>query len=177
MAIQMNKREKYAVGIAGSLILVLFVYQFMVSPFIDGKEKKRKLIAEKAVQLEEMNTLKDDYLAMMEKNNSVRQMAGGKEKGFTLFSFLEKLASTTGVKDNISYMKPSKSVQKDTQVTLSLVEIKLQDVDMKKLMGFLYEVETSPNIMFVRGISLSKTSKTPPSLTAVLQIETVENEG
>jgi general secretion pathway protein M len=177
MAIQMNKREKYAVGIAGSLILLLIVYQFMVSPFIDGKEKKRKQIVEKLAQLEEMNALKDEYLALLEKNHSVQQMAGGKDKGFTLFSFLEKLASASGVKDNISYMKPSKSFQKDTQVTLSLVEIKLQNVDMKKLMGFLYNVETSPNSVFVRGISLTKTGKEPPLLNAILQIETVENEG
>jgi hypothetical protein len=177
MAIQMNKREKYAVGAAGALIIMVLFYQFLISPVFGAKERKKKLIAEKTAQLEEMAALKSEYMALMARSNSFKQMAGGKDANFTLFSFLEKLAVTTGVKDNISYMKPSKSVQKDTQVTLSLVEIKLQDVDMKKLMGFLYQVETSQNNVFVRGISLYKTGKEPPLLTAVLQIETVESEG
>jgi general secretion pathway protein M len=173
----MSVRERYAVGGASVLIVVLFIHQVVLSPFIEGKEKKRKMISEKALQVQEMNVMKAEYMAMTEKSASMKRMAAGKESGFTLFSFLEQLAGRTGIKESISYMKPSKSVQKDTQVTLSLVEIKLQGVDMKKLTDFLYQVETSPNAVFVRGVSLTKTGKDEGLLTAILQIETVENEG
>ncbi len=173
----MSVRERYAVGGAAVLIVVLLIHQVVVSPFIEGKEKKRKMISEKALQVQEMNVMKAEYMAMTEKSASMKRMAAGKESGFTLFSFLEQLAGQTGIKESISYMKPSKSVQKDTQVTLSLVEIKLQGVDMKKLTDFLYQVETSPNAVFVRGVSLTKTGKDEGLLTAILQIETVENEG
>ena len=172
----MTIRERYAVGGAAVLVILLFVYQFMITPFVEGRDRKNKMLVEKSLQLEEMRTMKEEYMALMEKSSSVREMAAGKDQNFTLFSFLERLAGQTGVKENISYMKPSKSVQKETQVTLSLVEIKLQNVDMKKLMNFLFQVETSPNMVFVRGISLTKTGKEQSLLTAILQIETVENE-
>lgn len=173
----MNTRERYAVGGAAVFIVFFIVYQLMISPFMEGKEKKIKLIKEKALQVQEMRGMQGEYMAMMQKGVSMRQMAAGKDAGFTLFAFLEQLAGQTGIKESISYMKPSKSVQKDTQVTLSLVEIKLQGVDMKKLMDFLFQVETSPSAVFVRGISLTKTGKEQGLLTAILQIETVENEG
>lgn len=174
MAIQMSNREKYFVGGAAVLIAVFVIYQFMITPFVQGKERKKRLIAEKSVQLEEMKELKAEYDSLTEKSRSIQQMAGEKDTGFTLFSFLEKLSGTTGVKDNISYMKPSENIQKDTQLTLSLVEMKLQGVDMKKLMEFLYNVETSPNGVFVRGVSLTKAGKDKKLLTAILQIETVK---
>jgi general secretion pathway protein M len=173
----MSTRERYAVGGATVFIVFFIVYQLMISPFLEGKEKKSKMIMEKALQVQEMRAMQGEYMGMMQKGVSMRRMAAGKDAGFTLFAFLEQLAGQTGVKDSISYMKPSKSVQKDTQVTLSLVEIKLQGVDMKKLMDFLFQVETSPNAVFVRGVSLTKTGKEQGLLTAILQIETVENEG
>jgi hypothetical protein len=176
MAIQMSNREKGFVGGAAVLIALLVVYQFVITPFVEGRERTVRLIAEKKVQLAEMQSLRDEYLALMEKNRSMQKSAGQKDRNFTLFSFLEQLSGTTGVKDSISYMKPSESVQKDTQLTLSLVEMKLQGVDMKKLMEFLYQVETSPNGVFVRGVSLTKTGKDKKLLTAILQIETVKQE-
>ncbi|MBU1170455.1 MAG: type II secretion system protein M [Proteobacteria bacterium] len=176
MAIQMSNREKYFVGFAASLITVFVVYQFMITPFMDGKERKKRLITEKKLQLDEMRELGDEYRALVEKTRSIQAMSGDKDMNFTLFSFLEKLSGSTGVKENISYMKPSTTVQKDTQVELSLVEMKLQNVDLKKLVQFLYEVETSPNGVFIRGISLTKTGKDKKLLTAILQIETVKQE-
>ncbi len=172
----MTVRERIAVAGATVLVVVLLVYQVLISPFVEGREKKRRMISEKALQVQEMAVMRDEYLGMMARGDSLRRMAAGKESGFTLFAFLEQLAGQTGIKENISYMKPSKSVQKDTQVTLSLVEIKLQGVDMKKLTDFLFHVETSPNAVFVRGVSLTKSGK-DELLTAILQIETVEGEG
>jgi general secretion pathway protein M len=173
----MSTRERYAVGFAAVFVFVFFVDQLMISPFLDSKEKKRKLFREKAAQVQEMRSMQADYMAMTAKSESFRRMAAGKAEGFTLFSFLEQIAGQTGIKESISYMKPSKTVQKDTNVTLSLVEIKFQNIDMKKLMDFLYQVETSPNAVYVSGISLTKTGKDQNLLTAILQIETVESEG
>ncbi len=173
----MSTREQYMVGGAAAFVVFFIVYQLMITPFIDGRVKKQKILADKALQVQEMRAMQGQYMTMMAKGDSMRQMAAGKAEGFTLFAFLEQLAGQTGLKESISYMKPSKSVQKDTQVTLSLVEIKFQGVDMRKLMDFLFQVETSPNAVFVRGVSLSKTGKDQNLLTAILQIETVESGG
>lgn len=176
MAIQMSNREKYFVGSAAVIIVIMIVYQFIITPFTEGASRKKRMVAQKIEQLGEMRDMQGEIETLNEKARALQSMAGKKEPGFTLFSFLDKLAGTTGVKPHINYMKPSEKVEKETQVTLSMVEMKLQGVDMKKLMAFLYEIETSPNGVFVRGLSLTKTGKDKNQLTAILQVETVKQE-
>lgn len=176
MAIQMSNREKYFVGFAASAVIVFIVFQFVISPFIANREKKRRQVDIKAEELTRMRDLKTEYEALIKKNKSADKAGSAKDRGFTLFSYLEKLAGTTSVKENISYMKPSTTVQKDTRLKLSLVEMKLQAVSTKKLMQFLYEVETSSNAIFIRGISITKTGKEKKLLNAVIQLETVKQE-
>lgn len=173
---QMSNREKYFVGFAVVIIVGIVLYQFVYTPLVSGKRSKVNQIADKKAKLEEMMTMQKDLEAIRARTESIQRMAGEKDKGFTLFSFLEKLAGNTGVKDKISYIKPSTSVQAETKVTLSLVEMKLQGVDLKKLVEFLYQVETSPNGVFVRGVSLTKTGKDKKMLTAILQFETVKQD-
>lgn len=173
ISLQMSTREKYYVSFAVVTVVAFVMYQFVISPLVDSRKKKHRMVTVKAGEVEKMRALKSEYQELMNRSNAVKQFAGGKEKGFTLFSFLEKLAGTTGIKENISYMKPSTTVQKDTQVKLSLVEMKLQAITTEKLMTFLHKVETSRNMIFVRGISITKTGKDKKMLNAVLQLETV----
>lgn len=170
MAIQMSNREKYFVGIAAAVISLLVIYQFIITPIVEGSKNKNRAVTTKAVQLEEMQAMKAEYDELSSKNQTMKNLAGSKEKGFTLFAFLDDLSGTTGVKETIKYMKPS------VKGNISMVEMKLQGVEMPKLMNYLYEIETSPNGVFVKGISLTKSGKDKNQLTAILQVETVNDE-
>ena len=76
------------------------------------------------------------------------------------------------MKDHIAYMKPSTSVKEDSGLKISRVELKLQDVTMKDLTEYLFQVETSENMVIVRRLSVTKTGKDSGLVTAVLQVET-----
>ena len=64
--------------------------------------------------------------------------------------------------------------EKDGPYKLSLVEMKLQGVNLEQLSGYLYRIETSPNMVAVKRLSVTKTGKAAEMLTAVLQVETLE---
>jgi type II secretory pathway component PulM len=70
----MSTRERYAVGGAAVFIVFFIVYQLMISPFIEGKEKKSKMIKEKALQVQEMRAMQGEYMAMMRKGDSMRRI-------------------------------------------------------------------------------------------------------
>jgi general secretion pathway protein M len=91
-----------------------------------------------------------------------------------LFSFLDRLAGESGIKDQISYMKPSKTVQKNSPYKISRVEMKLDAITLEQLTNYLHGVETSKNMVDIKKISISKKDKKQGLLTAVLQVETVE---
>ena len=71
-------------------------------------------------------------------------------------------------------MKPATSVQKNSAYKISQVEMKLEAITLKQLTSFLYRIELSENMVFVKRISISKTDKPKGSVTTVLQAETFE---
>jgi general secretion pathway protein M len=84
------------------------------------------------------------------------------------------MAGEAGIRNNISSMKPSTRVQKDSRYKISRVEMKLDAITLKQLANYLHGVETSENMVDIRRISISKKDKKQGLLTAVLQVETVD---
>ena len=170
----MNKRERYAIMLAAGVIGIFLVVTFIVEPFLSKTDQLKKSLHDKAVMLEQMRQLQSEYGTLTQKAKVSEALFSRRQKGFKLFSFLDQLAGEAGVKDRISYMKPSTKVQKNSPYKISRVEMKLDAITLKQLTTYLYGVETSKNMVDIKRISISKKDKKQGLLTAVLQVETVE---
>ena len=115
----------------------------------------------------EYQDLQNDISASMSKFKQ-------RPKNFTLFSFLDWLAGETGIKKHVSYMKPSTTINEKTGVSLSRVEMELRGISLKDLTRYLYEVETSENMVVVKRLSISRKGREKAMIDAVMQVETVE---
>jgi general secretion pathway protein M len=112
---------------------------------------------------------------MQKKLEISRQGFAKRLPGFTLFSFLDKLAGETGVKNRISYMKPSSVAGENSGVKLSKVEMKLQGININDLVSYLYGIENSENMVVVRRLSITKAGQGNDLLSVVIQVETIES--
>ena len=173
MAIHLSRREKYAVVIGAGFICLFVFVQFILFPYFDKRERLTRALQVKTKMLEDMRVLKSEYDAIQKSADVSKIHLSGREEGFTLFSFLDKLAGQTGVKEHITYMKPSISGRKESPYKTSSVEMKLQAVSMEQLTAYLYMVETSKNMIRIKRISISKTGKNEGFIDAVLQVETL----
>ena len=171
---KLNRREKYIVYAAGCLLGLLIIIQFVITPFFENKMQLQKSLQGKKAQLEEMQRLQTEYQLLKGKLQQSEIRFSKREKGFTLFSFLDQLAGQAGIKDRINYMKPSKAVQKNSNYVISRVEMKLDDITLQQLTTYLYGVETSKNMVLVKKLSISKTEKKQGLIDVILQVETVE---
>jgi general secretion pathway protein M len=171
---KMNKRERYAIMLAAGVIGIFLVVTFIVEPFLNKTDQLKKSLQDKAVMLEQMRQLQSEYGTLTQKAKVSEALFSRRQKGFKLFSFLDQLAGEAGVKDRISYMKPSTKVQKNSPYKISRVEMKLDAITLKQLTTYLYGVETSKNMLDIKRISISKKDKKQGLLTAVLQVETLE---
>ena len=169
-----TKREKYAIWIAGALIAVVILMQVIIFPLVNKRQQLNRQIEVQTQTLKEMLVLKADYESTKKIADSERGRMAGRSSGFTLFSFLDTLAGQVGLKDRIAYMKPSKTTLENTPYTLSVVETKLQNITMKQLTSYLYRIETSNNLVRVKGLSISKTGKQAGTVDAVLMAETFD---
>jgi general secretion pathway protein M len=171
---KLNRRERYAIMAAVAIIGIFLIAQFVVEPLFSRTEQKKQNLHAKAVMLEQMRQLQAEYESLTQKTRISQSRFQNRQKGFTLFSFLDQLAGEAGIKDRISYMKPSKKVQKNSPYKISQVEMKLDDVTLEQLTNYLYGVETSKNIIDITKISISKKDVKQGLITAVMQVETLE---
>ncbi|MFY9943530.1 MAG: type II secretion system protein GspM [Desulfobacterales bacterium] len=174
VGIQLNKREKTVVSALAAGICLLALWHFAVAPFFSKRQQLRRAIAVRSQSLAEIRALQAEYEALRRQGTLFEKKFARREKTFTLFSFLDRLAGESGIKANITYMKPSSTDQPDSRYKLSLVEMKLQGVNLEQLSGYLYRIETSPNMVAVKRLSVTKTGKAAEMLSAVLQVETLE---
>jgi general secretion pathway protein M len=171
---KLNRREKYIVYGAGCLLGVLIVIQLAIMPFFENRKQLQRNLQSKKVELAEMHRLQAEYQTLKEKLQLSEVRFNKREKGFTLFSFLDQLAGQAGIKDRISYMKPSKTVQKNSNYVMSRVEMKMDNITLQQLTTYLYGVETSKNMVLVTKLSISKKEKKEGLIDVILQVETVE---
>jgi len=174
MAVRLNNREKYAVFVMTLCIGFFIIFQFVVFPLIDQRDRLTRAIQVKKNVLTDLRILRGEYQEIGKQAELTQSRFAGRESGFTLFSFLDRLAGRAGIKDQIIYMKPSTITAKNGKNKMSLVEMKVQGVTFNRLIPYLQLVETSKNVVYIRRISISKTDKKEGFINAVMQIEAAE---
>lgn len=171
---QLQRRERIAIIGAGAAFAIFLIFQVIIFPVIDRGENLRNQIRSKTQALQEMSELEVEYKSLSRYSSNLESGIKRRPKTFTLFSFIDKLAGTKGIKSNIVYMKPSSSNLKDSSFSLSTVEIKMTALTMEQLTAFLYGIENDPNMIWIRRLSISKGDKNESLLNSVLQVETFQ---
>jgi general secretion pathway protein M len=171
---KLTKREKYAIYVLSGAILLFILFQFIIFPSIDKRKRLKRTLQIKENILLEMMTLKSDYDAIEKRTSLAKVRFENREKGFTLFSFLDRLTGKARIKEYVTYMKPSTTVQKNNSYKISQVEMKFKGLTLQQLTTYLHMVETSKNMVNIKRLSISKTGKQEGFIDAVLQVETVE---
>lgn len=172
---KLSPREKMAVSIGICFVGIFIIMRFVLFPFVDTRDRLRRGLAVHSRNYDEITLLKSKYLDLQQRAANSKLRFDRRKRGFTLYSFLEKLAGQVGInKERIIYMKPTSSKQKDSPYTLSLVEMKLEGISLEQITRFLYRVETSNNMINVRRLSLNKKEDKGGLLNIILQVETFE---
>jgi general secretion pathway protein M len=172
--LNLQPRERLAVMIAGAALLVFLIFQLLIFPSINRRDRLKNRIAANVSALKEISALKSEYEALTQYSRNMGDRLKRRPKNFTLFSFIDKLAGTSGIKNNIEYMKPSTSNLKNSSLTLSLVEMKISSLTMEQLTNFLHGVENGDAQVWIKRISIQKGDKNVGLINTTLQVETVQ---
>lgn len=171
---KLSQRETRVIYSALCLVVLFAIFQFVLSPLIDKKARLERRLASQIQTFQQLKALASQYAAMQKTATVSKRRFDDREKGFTLFSFLDQLAGNVKIKDNITYMKPSSSVKKNIPYRISLVEMKLQTVTMSQLTSYMHKIETSNNGVSLQTVSISRTSRPAGYIDATLIAETFE---
>ena len=170
---KLAKREKHFVGIAVCSVVLFLLFQLLIFPFFEKRERLQSGVKAKEEALREILRLSAEYQAYKGDSQQIRQLLAMRKGGFTLFAFLERAAGEAGVKENIAYMKPSTS--KGTgPYKESMVEMKLEAITLKQLTQYLHRIESPEDLISIKRISIKQNKKEAGYLDAVLQALTFQ---
>ena len=169
---KLAKREKYFISIGVGGLAIFFFFQLLIFPFFDKRERLRRGVEAKEEGLRDILRMRAEYQALQKDSQGVEQYLARRKKGFTLFSFLETAAGAAEVKEHINYMKPSNSKGVGPYKE-SIVEMKLETVTMKQLVGYLDRIESTENVVSIKRISIKGDKKEEGYLDVVLQVLTL----
>ena len=171
---KLSRREKIIVAGGGCALVLFLLIQFVVAPVFSRSAQLRQAVNTKTLMLAEMHRMKAEYDGLKSRTQQSEARFTRRDKGFTLFSFLDQLAGQSRIKERVNYMRPSKIEQKNSALKLSRVEMKLEAVTLEQLATFLYGVETSRNAAVVSKISITRRDQKEGLLDAILQVDTLE---
>ena len=170
---KLARREKYLVSLAGGVIFLIVIHNFLIGPFFNEKERLRNGVKAKEVALEKIVMQSAEYNALQKGNQGLHKLITKRKKGFTLFSFLEQEAARSDIKGHIKYMKPSSS-QGTGPYKESMVEMKLEGVTLKQIVGYLYRIESPEDAISISRISIKENKKKSGYIDAVLKVLTLQ---
>ena len=167
------QREKYFISTAAVFIGIFCLFQFLIFPFFEAKRKIQRGVSAKEDGLNEIIKLSSEYNRYRRSSQGIQQVIAKRRKGFTLFSFLENKAGEAGIKTYIKYMKPSISSGTGPYKE-SLVEMKLEEITLQNLIGYLYRIESQNKVVRIKRMSIKENKKKSGHLDAILQIVTFQ---
>lgn len=171
---RLARRERYLVSVAACCLVIFIILQFLVFPFFEKKRRIQRGLSTKEQGIEEIVRLSSEFRAYQKGSQGVQQSLAGRQKGFTLFSFLEKAAGEAQIKARIKYMKPSVSSAGTGPYKESMVEMKLEAITLQQLVGYLYRIESPDDLVNIKRISISENKKEQGYLDAILQVITFQ---
>lgn len=172
--ISVSRRDKMAIGIGGVALACFLFVEWVAVPIYDKQKSLANALVRQEAVLTEVQDLSQQIIKIRTTMASSQQRLAARKTGFSLFSFLEGLAAQAGLKNQIVYMKPSVSKIKNTEMALSIVEMKLEAIALNQLVQFIHMIETSSEDVTIRRISLLTSGTENKSLNAVLEIATIK---
>ena len=171
---KLSSRERWVLFGGIGFVLCFAVLQLVIIPILDAQNNLEKSISRKKLELNEIRALQQDYYTLKSEEGTVQARINQRESGFTLFTFLDQQATEAKVKKQIMYMKPSTVVGE--QLNETMVEMKLQQITLNDLVGFLRLVESEKNVVFIRRFSVQESGDKQGYFDSILQIVTFEKK-
>jgi uncharacterized membrane protein YhiD involved in acid resistance len=171
---KLSSRERWVLFGGIGFVLCFAVLQLVIIPVLDAQDNLEKSISRKKQELNKIRELQQEYYTLKSEEGTVQARIDQRKSDFTLFTFLDQQATEAKVKKQIMYMKPSTVV--GDELNEAMVEMKLQQITLNDLVGFLRLVESDENVVFIRRFSVQESGDKQGYFDSILQIVTFEKK-
>jgi len=154
MISQLNQRERIFVTVGGIALALALLYLAVLMPYRGALTRLDKQITARSQQLQEVKSLRAQYLAMQQQILQVEMRVKNSEN-FSALTFIENLVERTAGRENLVSMRPQ-SPMTQNEFTIDSVEVKLEKLSLRQVLELLWGVESATTPMQVRNLYLKQ---------------------
>lgn len=166
---RLTRREKL---LAGGLVIFVAAWSIFtagVKPVLARIETLNRVISEKQQELKKIRAGSKEYIFLRDSLDNLRTKVASQQKNFELLPFLESLIEECGLTENISIMKQQESPI-DTNYSETIVEIRLENLSLNRLVDLLYKIESSQVLAGIKSLHIKKNATDKNLLDTVIEI-------
>lgn len=165
-----DNQGRIVVTLFTGIVVLLLSYTLVVSPAKKDITLLERKIKAKESNLTELNSLKNEYKERQSETRRMERQIKKSAKNLTLPSLLENLAKATNLKEKMTGLKANETIKSKTYIENS-VEISLKGIALDELMEFIYNLETLPYMIKVKGFKIKTTyGKAPKKINLTLRV-------
>lgn len=168
---RLEYREKLFLLLGTVFVTCFLLFQGVVAPYIDAKDRLERSLDRKGKDVLEMAILKKEYEDLMQRQGEIASRIEKRSPQFSLFSFLEQQTNVVQMKNRVTSMKPLTTELEDG-FEESAVEMKIEAVTLKQLVDFMVKVESVDKVILIKRLALQKNKKENDLLDAVMNVVT-----
>lgn len=149
----LSSRDQKFILIGLIFLTGILGYTLVLEPMLEKNALINRKIDKKEKDLSDLLALRSSVVQDRGGMDRIKQVVEQRGQGFSMFAYLEQLATKAEMKERIIYIKP----QRETPVGTfkeSIAEIKLDNASLEELTRFLYQIETSQDLLYVRNLKM-----------------------
>ncbi len=170
---KVQSREMIIFSLAGLAVIGILYYLLVVAPALSRQAVLKEYIVRKKADVISMLEMKNRWEAFQAARAEAEGILHQRGEDFTLLTYLERVSRESGIEKKIRYMKPLPVSEKEETYKPECIEMKLEEIDMQRLIDFLYKIEQSKNLLIVDRAKIRPVSKgSDRSIELTLQVKT-----
>lgn len=170
---RIQSRDMISFSLAGIAVIGIIYYLLIVAPALSKKTKLEEYIGRKKTDVTSMLQVKNQWESFQAARKEAEGILRKRGEDFTLLTYLERVSRESGIEKKIRYMKPISLSDKEESYKPECIEMQLEDIDIQRLVEFLYKIEQSKNLLIVDRAKIRPVSKgSERSIELTLQVKT-----
>ncbi|MEW5802117.1 MAG: hypothetical protein AB1847_08435 [bacterium] len=172
--IRWGKREKLILKCVLFSVPLFLLIQFYLLPAIANVKGIAESIPKRKQDLKELRKLRNEFLDFREKTAWVNKTLQARGPDFEFLTFMEELAKKCKIESKIISMRPVN--HPSLLPNEKIVEINIDGLITDELTRYLYEIENSSKLLFIKKTTIRSNFGPKKTLDVSLQVSTLTDK-
>ena len=170
---KLTDREKKLLYLLGVIAAIALVYFFIIRPVMLYRSNTEKIAGDNISRLKKMEQLNEEYKRVRQEKTHYLSLLENKNEKTT--ELIQQWSTSNNIDRNIAYTRKSQSNVQNKYIRVT-TDVKIEGVAIHPLIKFLYDIESSNELIRDQYVRINKGMKGTDTYDALIKIDSFINK-